>query len=529
MKPTIIRCSKCGYESNIISDICIKCGSKLEKICGNCGFANDVAKNYCDQCGKLLALKINEETQEEKTNLSGNLEFENFHEAMESKDISYRKKISAQDEILREKTEGVLKEKEYLRKLEEEQKLKKEEEELKRLALEKKENFWNKKKNYVVIFLIVFIILLGSYIIFVPNIPKLTLLMTAKKYLSALRDKDYKSAYELLSNNSKLSISFTDYLKRNEEYYSKIPNWEFKDISIYRIDKNGAIIKYWLKENNEWKQDYISFILEHGKWRRPYIWNLFAPIDEAISKGDYPQALFLSQRLYLIDPVDPRTSGYLCSAEYLMGLYDKAIESCKRTIDSLSFYPVGFTQEEIFWFMFYYADSLRFQANFDKAIETYNELFKFNDISIKNKCPLLMARADAYIRKNLIDNAKDDIEQALDVCVSGINKEETLKRWRYLNGKAIDEAISFAKKFKESKQKPSLADLVKLEIDETLKKEKKKILSIEDVWTASYLDGSTYEVVIKEVKKFKNGKKIEEEKYKVKVNLWTYEAKLEKL
>jgi len=139
MKPTIIRCNKCGYESNIISDTCIKCGSKLEKICGSCGFANAVEKNYCDQCGKLLTLRIIEENNQKenieikKENVIGNLEFENFIEAIDRKDISYRNKLSTTNEFDKKKAEETLKEKENLKKYQEQLK-NKNEEEAKKLA-----------------------------------------------------------------------------------------------------------------------------------------------------------------------------------------------------------------------------------------------------------------------------------------------------------------------------------------------------------------------------------------------------------
>jgi len=524
MKPTIIRCNKCGYESNIISDTCIKCGSKLEKICGSCGFANAVEKNYCDQCGKLLTLRIIEENNQKenieikKENVIGNLEFENFIEAIDRKDISYRNKLSTTNEFDKKKAEETLKEKENLKKYQEQLKNKNEEEAKKLANFNRPKSFFEKNRIYFFLIFFISILFIISYIFLIPNIPKITLIVTAKKYLSALKEKDYKTAYELLSNNSKLSCSFTDYLKNNESYYSKIKKWEFKDLKIHSMTKNGAVIKYLLSEEpNKWKEDYISFIIEGGKWRRPYIWNLFSPIDEAISKGDYPQALFLAQKLYLIDPVDPRTSGYLCTCEYLIGLYDKAIESCKRTLDSLSSYPVGFTDEEIFWYTFYYADSLRFQAKFDEALKIYEELSQFKELSMKNKCPLLIARSDAYVRKGDYKKAREDMSSAINTCLSKINQEEALKRWKYINGQATDEAIKMAKKFYNYK------NLDKKEEFEL----KKSIKILKDNWIAENIDGPEYEVILRKEKIFKNGKKETKDLYKFKVNLWTGDIKIE--
>ena len=61
-KRSVIKCSKCGYESNIIADNCIKCDTKLDKICGECGFKNSPAKGFCDQCGNdITNIKESEE------------------------------------------------------------------------------------------------------------------------------------------------------------------------------------------------------------------------------------------------------------------------------------------------------------------------------------------------------------------------------------------------------------------------------------------------------------------------------------
>ena len=57
-KISVIRCPKCGYEPNVLTDTCLKCRAELEKLCGNCGFSNAVEKNYCDTCGGLLVLKL---------------------------------------------------------------------------------------------------------------------------------------------------------------------------------------------------------------------------------------------------------------------------------------------------------------------------------------------------------------------------------------------------------------------------------------------------------------------------------------
>ncbi len=535
MKPSIIRCSKCGYQSNIISDTCIKCGSSLVKICGNCEAVNAVEKNYCDSCGSLLALKAapqNEPQDENKPEKPAApkmvIEFESINETVESHADSFRKKQEAnpQNQAPKvvnkdERVEAAKREKDKLAELE-----------TKKNTSENKPKPGQIKKSplskYAVYLAVLIAVISIAWLIIAPKIPGIKLVLTARKYLTALSEKNYSQAYSYLSNNSKFTCPFTDYVKYNDAYYSQIKGgWEFRDVSVFKMGKEGAIVKYWLKEGTgTWKEDYISFVREHDRWVRPYIWHLFAPIDEAIGKGDFSQALFLAQKLYLTDPMDPRTSGYLCNTEYLMGLYDKALESCRRTLDAQASYPVGFSKDEVFWFTFYYADSLRFMARFQDALQAYEELLNFEDISLKNKCPLLMSRADAYVRLGDFQSAESDIQSAVSVCPEGINKKEALKRQSFLSSDVSAEAVNMAQRARVSPDAPTVLEQRSAALSSLNGKDAKKSFYFKDEWKAEKQDGPIYMVYVFQVKYDKRNKKLEEnEVYRASVNLWTGSVK----
>lgn len=542
MKPAHIRCSKCGYQSNIISDTCIKCGAPLVKICGNCEAVNSVEKNYCDGCGALLALKLPEEKQpdnkpekpsEKKDNVGEppriKIEFESIHETVSAHAESFRKKQEAnpqnQTQKMENKDERVAAAEKEKNKLAEFEKKKLE---AAKSVSKNTQDSGKKISNYLFIFAAFAAVLIISWLAIAPRIPKIKLVMTAKNYLGALKDKNYSQAYSYLSNNSKFTCSFTDFVKYNDAYYSKLKEgWDFKDVKVFFIKGEGAVVRYSLKEGTgPWKDDYISFVREHDKWVRPYVWHLFVPIDEAIEKGDFSQALFLAQKLYLTDPVDPRTSGYLCNTEYLMGLYDKSAESCRRTLDGQKNFPVGFSKEEIFWFTFYYADSLRFLARFDDSLSVYEELFSFEDISLKNKCPLLMSRADVYVRKKEYEKAASDISAAAGVCPEGLNKKEALRRLSFINGSAVSEAVQAAQKARPSADGQTLFELRNSQLN-ALNGKNKKDSQFKDEWKAVRIDGPEYEVSVIQEKLDRKGRKAEEtEVYRVGVNLWTGSVKM---
>ncbi|MBI4655896.1 MAG: zinc ribbon domain-containing protein [Elusimicrobia bacterium] len=403
-KHTAIKCVKCGYESNVISDTCIKCGGRLERVCGECGFSNSVEKNYCDECGRLLAPR-----NEDKTGKTE--EMPQFVGA-----TGQEKKPELEIESITETMFGMPAPAQTARK---EQKSPVEQ---KKTQIPEPEVFSDIRrpgerfKWLVPIGFAAFCLFVLALVIY-PRVPKIRLMMTAKSYLKELAKGNYEKAYEMLSTNSKASCALKDYINYNREYYSKIGGWEFQDMKIFIMEKNAALIKYRLREGDSaWKDDYISFVRERGEWTRPYIWNLFVPIDEAIARQDYSQALFLAQKLNLTDPVDPRTWGYLCAAEYLMGFYEKALYSCRKTLESVRIYPVGFGKEEVFGFGFYIADSLRYCKKYAEAVREYSNLLENFRPDLKEKCLIIMGRADSMVRLGKYDDAFNDMLDAEAVC-----------------------------------------------------------------------------------------------------------------
>lgn len=449
LKPSRIKCVSCSYEPNIITDICIKCGGKVVKICGKCGFENSVEKTRCDNCGELLALtpdkklKITQRIKDFGKEKKINLEFEPIEDTIFKDDLEIKEKRNREEELL-SKEERIEEEKRKLDNYINSTK--------KTVVITQKpqpiDSGKKNRKKLVFIITISFIVsAILSYFLFIKkNISRYQLIMTTKKYLTALREKDYEKAYDYLTTNSKNIVSFADYLKASEEYYSKSGEWDFKDIKIYYFDENHSVIKYKLKEKNEWRDDYLNFVREYKYWKRPYFYNLLNDIDDALIKKDFSKALFLSQRLYLIDPIDPRTSGYLCYSEYFMRLYDKSVESCKKVLEISNMYPIKYYNfEELFWFKFNYADSLRFLGRDNESIDIYQSLISDNRVNLSNKCSVFLARSDSYIAIKEYDKAKDDLQSAFLICEKGFEKKQAQERLDIINGVSCSRAVEYLK------------------------------------------------------------------------------------
>lgn len=548
-KPSTIKCPKCGYQPNIISDTCLKCGAQLEKACGECGAANSVEKNYCAQCGAVLSMQPppkEDSAPGAPPSFAGpqdsfKLEMESIQDTVSERATSFRRKAPEPGQAptppppppakpgatppppprpLGKGSGAMLSPDSSRLPAQSPFPVAAKKAPLKRLA------------GPVITVLLTGVLLGILYMIVAPSLPKLRLVMTAKSYLSYISEGNFAKAYGLLSSNSKAACSLDEYVKNSNDYYSKAPSWQFKDVQVFAMTNNSAMIRYKLKEEGgEWKDDYISFVREHNRWMRPYIWILFQPIDDAIKRRDFPQALFLAQKLYLTDPVDPRTSGYLCAAEFFMGLHEKAVESCKRTLDNASIYPVGYTSEELFQFGTYYADSLRFLQRDRVALQEYDKLLKWPGITADQQCPLHLNRADSYVYLGDHERALQEIMTASTLCTQSPSKEDARKRLYYMSGSAGNIAIAFAQNSRLQQGMPKIIDLRKSQREDMKKRlgPRNARYLPKDQWFAVHTTGPEYRVFLREETLSARTRKTEtRDLYVFLINLWTNKAKIEK-
>ncbi|MEI7481352.1 MAG: zinc ribbon domain-containing protein [Elusimicrobiota bacterium] len=517
--------------SNIISDTCILCGSRLEKICGDCGFSNEVEKNYCDQCGVLLTLKAmrpveagdnmvrpappHDKTVAPKANPKFQFEMQPIQDTVAEKEASFRNRppsnnpaapvlapTAPQVPVIAgpPKTD--------------------------KLQLTSRISF-SSRKIYGALMIAGLLAVLSFllWLIAAPHMSKFSLKMAANNYLKKLSTGRYEEAYAMLSTNSKSACSMKDYVDYSKQYYDNVPAWKFSDVAVFVMEAEAAMVRYQLRVGTEpWRTDYISFVKEHNNWTRPYIWMLFDPIDTAIAKQNYPQALFLAQKLYLTDPMDPRSFGYLCASEFFMGLYDEAVDSCRKTVVSAATYPVGFTAEELFWFKFYHADSLRFVRKLELALDAYAELLKSGIGSARDQCNLLLSRADTYVKLKKYDSALDDMLKADSVCTDEPNRAEVVRRMRFMNGEARADAILFAQQTRSRADLPPFGELRRKALDSTAARLGPKNMRYmpKDNWVAAHLSGPEYRVVLwQEGLNPSTRQKDVKSVYAFMVNLWT--------
>ncbi len=532
LKYSHIRCSKCGHEPDAKEKACPKCGGPTQKACGSCGFLNSVDKKYCDSCGTMLELRsatgpsISGRTVVFQS-IGDTVNPSSFRgEAPPARAVNEAEAAAAPPTPAAGKAAPTTEEK-AAPKTSVSGPSVSQRQSAPRKSGAKKFSFFSAR-------LAVFYVLLAAglaglaALLLNPYIPKFKLMLTARRYLSALSNGDYETSYRLLSRNSKESCSYEEYRRNSEEYAKKVGKWEFNALEVFLIEEGAAVLKYRLKEgDSDWKDDYISFVAEGGGWARPYIWNFFAPIEAALEKGDFPQAMAMAQKLAETDPLDPRTSGYLCAAQFFMKSYEAAAGSCARTVESSRFYPVGFSPEDIFWYTFYQADSLRFLSRYREAVDLYGSLMVKKELSAKEQCPLLMGRADALVRLGDYEGALADARSAQAQCLGRVDAAEADKRLRYISGQALADAVEYVKNSRFKSGGPTLFQARAAELSLMRARGIRPLPN--DAWLAEHAGGPEYRVMLREELPAGRGRQPQIKNLHVfKVNLWTGAASAER-
>ncbi len=526
-KPPVIKCPKCGYLPNVAGDTCLKCGTRLEKACGECGFSNSLEKNYCDQCGSELNVKKAEQPAAPAPDKPAHpkLEMESIQDTVNSKGASFRGKppAAAPSKPPEKSAPGLPKVSSPM--MADSARLRGS-----ARVTPPPPSLAKRLVGPVVTGLLAVVLLSILYMIMAPSLPKFRLTLAAKAYLSAISQGRFEKAYELLSTNSRAACTQDDYVRNNKEYYSTAPAWQFKEVQVFAMDKDAAVVRYQLKEGTApWKTDYISFVREHGRWTRPYIWIMFQPIQDALDRNDFPQALFLSQKLYLTDPLDPRTSGYLCSSEFFMKLYEKSAESCKRTVDAQAVYPVGYSNPELFWFAFYYADSLRLLGRDRVAVQEYEKLLGWPGVTAAEQCPVFLNRADSYVNLKEYDSALRDVMTAGSICAQEPAKSDAAKRLSFMSGAAGPAAIDFAQKARFQQGMPPIGEARRQQLEAMKARLGRGARLPRDKWLAVHTAGPEYRVFLRQEAYNPQTRKNEtQDIFIFLVNLWTSKGKVEK-
>ena len=131
----------------------------------------------------------------------------------------------------------------------------------------------------------------GAFLYYDFHKPQNEIPRAAAQYLNALSGGNLPAAYALLSHASQAHCSFEEFRSGRED-----TPWTWSGVKLARLEPAAAVVNYrLLVKGQPAKDDFLLFLLEDGRWVRPYNWNLLQRAEDAFARDDPDMALILSQ------------------------------------------------------------------------------------------------------------------------------------------------------------------------------------------------------------------------------------------
>ncbi|MCX5797175.1 MAG: zinc ribbon domain-containing protein [Elusimicrobia bacterium] len=401
-----IVCTKCGAQLPAPGYACPKCQSALAKICGNCSFQNAVAKNYCDRCGTPMILapaapsgaagpeSIPKTAVRRSGAPPGPPQPLNIVRPPTGLSIpaALRREPGAPAPVPEghyvpppPPTEANLSR-------------------LRRRDSRHSMFFWAP---------IAAVLTAGAFLYYDYHKPQSAIPRAATQYLNALSGGDLPGAYALLSHASQVHCTLDEFRAGRED-----APWTWSDIKLARLEPEAAVVKYrLLVKGRPAKDDFLIFLIEDGRWVRPYNWNLLQRAEEAFTRSDPDMALILAQAAVNIDPRDPMARGYLCEAVYYRKVPAQTAQECAAALQLSQVYPSRLSLKSLYHLHALLGDTFKNSLKkYPEAVAEYDALLAFPDLAPSDQCDLLLARADTRIAMGKSPEASADLQTAVGVC-----------------------------------------------------------------------------------------------------------------
>jgi hypothetical protein len=165
----------------------------------------------------------------------------------------------------------------------------------------------------------------------------------ASRYLSALANTDYGSAYYMLSAQSQARCTMDDYRKMRGP-----GEWVWGNVKLLSTEKDAAELSYdWAAPGQQKQTVYLFAVRENDRWVISYNLNLLRAVEDAIRQSDPDLALLDSQEAVRVNPRDPMARAYLCEAANFRQLYDQARTECTAALKLASRYPSNLSEQSV--------------------------------------------------------------------------------------------------------------------------------------------------------------------------------------
>ncbi len=407
-----IVCTKCGFELPAPGYACPKCQGSLSKICGNCNFKNAVAKNYCDRCGTPLILApapaeppsdaSSAPEGPPQTALRRTAKSNSSPKSQPLNVVLPPPGLSIPQALRRDPgAPAPIPEGQYVPPPSPtEASLTR----LHRRDTHRSMFFWGP---------IAATCTAAAFLYYDYQKPQSAIPRAATQYLNALSADNLPAAYALLSHDSQAHCTLDEFRSGREA-----TPWTWSAIKLARLEPRAAVIKYRLQVSNKPPvEDILIFLLEDGRWVRPYNWNLLQRAEDSFTRNDPDMALILAQEAVNIDPRDPMARGYLCEAVYYRKVPAETERECSAALQLSRVYPSKLSLKSLYHLHAILGDTYKNALRkYPEAVAQYDALLAFPDLAPADQCDLLLARADTRIAMGQSAEATADLQTAVGVC-----------------------------------------------------------------------------------------------------------------
>ncbi len=539
-----IECAKCREPATLTDLHCEKCGGRIVKHCPDCGWVLSVLKKYCDSCGVPQEVVSNtpmprrirpekkipppEKAEPKKPPKEGKIELTPFEDVVKPKKLPKHLEKGAKNPpkdipqtIIRKlpSTSPPERKDEKRRSRYRSAAPTDSEAALPRVSPRSEPVTAVRtlvKERPIFSTLLGLALLLGTAALYFTawkarRTPERLLYKTTGAYLTALKKKNFETAYGMLSAQSRRTLSLERF-KGIQETQA----WNFDKVKITSKSSDRALLEYELLVSGRLvEKDWLHFVREGSKWRRAYWWHLMPGIEDALERGDTQEAARLADTAAKINPLDPMIPGYLCETAHAQEDFETAEKFCRRSLDMSKIYPsrIGFDGQ--LHLRRVLADVYRRGLeDAPKALTEYELLLADPLLRGKHKCDVRLASADTYYGLKAFDKATRAFRAAAKDCRNEEEVEYLKSGIRMLTGAGEAEAVAAAQRHRMPGEKRTLLEWRKKTRRDLAIRLKMRILSYgeEETWEPTHVSGSEYDVVVKNARM---------EILKAGVDLWT--------
>jgi tetratricopeptide (TPR) repeat protein len=325
--------------------------------------------------------------------------------------------------------------------------------------------------------------------------PRTQVLKSASRYLSSLQAGNFGSAYDLLSKESSRGCPPDEFQR-----LQPAPGWTLApgSLVIEALEEKRALVRYeTLRPAGAAERDLMEFVLEDGRWRRAYPWALLARAVQAMDEGDFSAASEAARKAVAGSPLDAAARAVLCEAAY--GAIDsaRAYAECREAVSLSRRHPPGVDGRSLLRVHQILADLEKNSLGKpDEAQREYGVLLALPGLEKGERCPLLLARADARGVSKDYPGALSDFLEASSACENPADADYARASAAAFSGRSGDEAVAAVQRHRMPDQATvkEWREASRRALMEGFTGRKARLA---EIWSSSHSKGPNYKVALR--------------------------------